>query len=113
MEDTTAYKCKLVPRTSFLSCLVSGTLILCLQEAITAGVPLITIALFGDQPRNAKLAQRHHFAINLSKGELSADTIAEALKTLLEDERFALDNSCQKQAHKMGVDRIVDVRVGV
>ncbi|VDP05135.1 unnamed protein product [Heligmosomoides polygyrus] len=60
-----------------------------LQEAITAGVPLITIALFGDQPRNAKLAQRHHFAINLSKGELSADTIAEALKTLLEDESYS------------------------
>ncbi|KAK6039814.1 hypothetical protein COOONC_22681, partial [Cooperia oncophora] len=38
-----------------------------LQEAVTAGVPLITVALFGDQPRNAKLAERHHFAINIRK----------------------------------------------
>uniref|UniRef100_A0A7I4YNP2 glucuronosyltransferase n=1 Tax=Haemonchus contortus TaxID=6289 RepID=A0A7I4YNP2_HAECO len=60
-----------------------------LQEVITAGVPLITVALFGDQPRNAKLAERHRFAINIRKGDLSADTVAEALQRLLTDKSYS------------------------
>ncbi|VDO66041.1 unnamed protein product [Haemonchus placei] len=60
-----------------------------LQEVITAGVPLITVALFGDQPRNAKLAERHRFAINIRKGDLSADTVAEALQRLMTDKSYS------------------------
>ncbi|KAK6048292.1 hypothetical protein COOONC_14203, partial [Cooperia oncophora] len=60
-----------------------------LQEAVTAGVPLITVALFGDQPRNAKLAERHHFAINIRKSDLNADTIAVALHKLLTDKSYS------------------------
>ncbi|EYC18399.1 hypothetical protein Y032_0027g1499 [Ancylostoma ceylanicum] len=58
-----------------------------LQEAISAGVPLVTIALFGDQPKNAKIAERHRFSINLRKSDLSADTIADALTKLFKDPR--------------------------
>ncbi|KAL6738215.1 hypothetical protein Aduo_011786 [Ancylostoma duodenale] len=60
-----------------------------MQEAISAGVPLITIALFGDQPKNAKLAERHQFSVNLHKGDLSADTIADALNKLFEDPSYS------------------------
>lgn len=58
-----------------------------LQEGIIAGVPMMTIALFGDQYRNSKLAERHRFAVNVHKGDVSANTIAEALRRLIEDKR--------------------------
>ncbi|KAK6012400.1 hypothetical protein OSTOST_22454 [Ostertagia ostertagi] len=60
-----------------------------LQEAVTSGVPMITVALFGDQPRNVKLAERHHFAIAIRKGDVKADTIAEALDRLLKDKSYS------------------------
>ncbi|KAK6751611.1 hypothetical protein RB195_003181 [Necator americanus] len=59
------------------------------QEAISAGVPMITVALFGDQPKNAKMAERHQFAINLRKSDLSADTIADALRKMLNDQSYS------------------------
>ncbi|VDM68271.1 unnamed protein product [Strongylus vulgaris] len=60
-----------------------------LQEAISAGVPLITIPLFGDQPRNARLAERHHFAIRIHKNEVSVDTVADAISRVLTDESYS------------------------
>ncbi|CAJ0602855.1 unnamed protein product [Cylicocyclus nassatus] len=59
-----------------------------LQEAISAGVPMITIPLFGDQPKNAKFAERQQFSINLRKSDVTADKIAEALQKILEDESY-------------------------
>ncbi|ETN83567.1 UDP-glucoronosyl and UDP-glucosyl transferase [Necator americanus] len=58
------------------------------QEAISAGVPMITIPLFGDQPKNAKIAEKHQFAVSIRKSDLSADTIAEALSKILGDKRL-------------------------
>ncbi|WKY07015.1 hypothetical protein Q1695_006866 [Nippostrongylus brasiliensis] len=60
-----------------------------MQEAITAGVPLITVAMFGDQPRNVKLAERHHFAVNLQKSSISAETVVGALQSILNDKSFS------------------------
>ncbi|PIO72537.1 UDP-glucoronosyl and UDP-glucosyl transferase [Teladorsagia circumcincta] len=60
-----------------------------LQEAVSSGVPMITVALFGDQPRNVKLAERHHFAINIRKGDISANAIAAALHKLLNDKSYS------------------------
>ncbi|CAJ0602788.1 unnamed protein product [Cylicocyclus nassatus] len=60
-----------------------------IQEAISAGVPMITIALFGDQPKNAKLAERQQFSINLRKSELSAETIADALSEIFNDQSYS------------------------
>ncbi|VDO88464.1 unnamed protein product [Heligmosomoides polygyrus] len=62
-----------------------------LQEGIIAGVPMMTIALFGDQYRNSKLAERHRFAVNVHKGDVSANTIAEALRRLIEDKSYSLN----------------------
>ncbi|KAJ1365473.1 UDP-glucuronosyltransferase 1-1 [Parelaphostrongylus tenuis] len=50
------------------------------KEAIIAGVPLVILALFGDQPKNAKLAEKHRIAVNLQKNNLTADAIADALQ---------------------------------
>ncbi|EGT52127.1 CBN-UGT-62 protein [Caenorhabditis brenneri] len=59
-----------------------------MQEAISAGVPLVTIALFGDQPKNAKVAKKHGFAVNVQKGTLSKETIVEALKEVIENDSY-------------------------
>ncbi|PIO72538.1 UDP-glucoronosyl and UDP-glucosyl transferase [Teladorsagia circumcincta] len=59
------------------------------KEAVTSGVPMITVALFGDQPRNVKLAERHHFAISIRKGDVSVNAIAEALDKLLKDKSYS------------------------
>ncbi|CAP35574.1 Protein CBR-UGT-62 [Caenorhabditis briggsae] len=59
-----------------------------MQEAISAGVPLVTIALFGDQPKNAQIAKKHGFAVNIQKGTISKETIVEALKEVLENDSY-------------------------
>ncbi|EYC41865.1 hypothetical protein Y032_0552g3336 [Ancylostoma ceylanicum] len=59
------------------------------QESISAGVPLIAIPLFGDQPKNAILAERHRFAVSLRKSDISADVIAKTLDRILTDHSFS------------------------
>ncbi|CAJ0602752.1 unnamed protein product [Cylicocyclus nassatus] len=59
------------------------------QEAITAGIPLLVIPLFGDQPKNAKLAEKHGIAIVLQKSDLSADSIAAAINKVLTDKSYS------------------------
>uniref|UniRef100_A0A8R1DVW7 UDP-glucuronosyltransferase n=1 Tax=Caenorhabditis japonica TaxID=281687 RepID=A0A8R1DVW7_CAEJA len=59
-----------------------------MQEAISAGVPLVTIALFGDQPKNAQVARKHGFAVNIQKGTLSKETIVEALHEIFENDSY-------------------------
>ncbi|CAI2347470.1 unnamed protein product [Caenorhabditis sp. 36 PRJEB53466] len=59
-----------------------------LQEAISAGVPLVTIALFGDQPKNAQIAKKHGFAVNIQKGTISKETIVEALNEILSNDGY-------------------------
>ncbi|CAJ0603540.1 unnamed protein product [Cylicocyclus nassatus] len=60
-----------------------------LQEAISAGVPLVVIPLGNDQPRNARLAERHHFAVRISKSDVCAHKVAEALGKVLNDQSYA------------------------
>ncbi|KAF1766863.1 hypothetical protein GCK72_006821 [Caenorhabditis remanei] len=59
-----------------------------MQEAISAGVPLVTIALFGDQPKNAKVARKHGFAVNIQKTTLSKETIIEALEEVIGNDSY-------------------------
>ncbi|VDK50341.1 unnamed protein product [Cylicostephanus goldi] len=63
---------------------------LCLKEAITAGIPLLVIPLFGDQPKNAKLAEKHGIAVILQKSNLNADTMAVAIHEILTDQSYSL-----------------------
>ncbi|VDP34614.1 unnamed protein product [Heligmosomoides polygyrus] len=60
-----------------------------LQEAINAGVPLITVALFADQHKNSKIAAKHGFAVNLRKSEFSEEAIVAAVKEILENEKYS------------------------
>nr|CDJ86355.1 UDP-glucuronosyl UDP-glucosyltransferase domain containing protein [Haemonchus contortus] len=53
-----------------------------LQEVINTGVPMITVALWGDQPRNAKMAAKLGIAVNLQKNDISTNTVTEALNKL-------------------------------
>ncbi|VDK75695.1 unnamed protein product, partial [Cylicostephanus goldi] len=72
------------------------------QEAISAAVPMIIIPLFGDQPRNARLGEKHHFAVRIHKSDVSADTVAEALEKVLNDQSYSsnmtrISNMVKKQ----------------
>ncbi|VDN29058.1 unnamed protein product, partial [Cylicostephanus goldi] len=48
----------------------------------------MVMPLGGDQPRNARLAERHHFAVRIHKNDVCADKVAEALGKVLDDQRF-------------------------
>ncbi|KAK6751114.1 hypothetical protein RB195_002845 [Necator americanus] len=58
------------------------------QEAIHAGVPMICLALFGDQPRNAKVTEKLGISTNLRKTEISSEKIATAIREVLENDRY-------------------------
>ncbi|CAJ0602832.1 unnamed protein product [Cylicocyclus nassatus] len=59
------------------------------QESISSGVPLITIALFGDQYKNARIAEKHGFAFNLRKGQVDEASIVAALNEVLTNEKYS------------------------
>ncbi|CAB3403096.1 unnamed protein product [Caenorhabditis bovis] len=60
-----------------------------LQESISSGTPLVTIALFGDQPKNSKIALKHGIAVNIAKSEISKETIVSKLKEILENPMYS------------------------
>ncbi|RCN31059.1 UDP-glucoronosyl and UDP-glucosyl transferase [Ancylostoma caninum] len=62
-----------------------------LQESINSGVPLVTVALFGDQFKNSKIAAKHGFAVNLKKGTLDEASIVAALREVLNNEKYSLN----------------------
>ncbi|KHJ92184.1 hypothetical protein OESDEN_07934 [Oesophagostomum dentatum] len=59
------------------------------QEAVVAGVPLISIPLIGDQSKNALLAEHHGFSILIHKEQLSEELLYYALKEITSNERYA------------------------
>ncbi|KHJ96612.1 hypothetical protein OESDEN_03422 [Oesophagostomum dentatum] len=71
------------------------------QEAILTGTPLIAIPLFGDQPKNARLVEKHGMGLVLHKAEICNETITEALKKVTNSSRYQ-DNA--KRLSKM-IDR--------
>ncbi|GMS91626.1 hypothetical protein PENTCL1PPCAC_13801, partial [Pristionchus entomophagus] len=56
-----------------------------LQDAIHAGVPIVTIPLFFDQPRNGHRAEKLGFGVNLKKERVSKETVTAALRSVLTD----------------------------
>ncbi|EYC41888.1 hypothetical protein Y032_0552g3345 [Ancylostoma ceylanicum] len=58
------------------------------QEAIHAGIPMVCLALFGDQPKNAKVTEKLGISRNLKKTELTAEAIEAAIRDVLENERY-------------------------
>ncbi|VDO86311.1 unnamed protein product [Haemonchus placei] len=58
-----------------------------LKGVINTGVPMITVALWGDQPRNAKMAAKLGIAVNLQKNDISTTTVTEALNKVINGKR--------------------------
>ncbi|CAD5213240.1 unnamed protein product [Bursaphelenchus xylophilus] len=68
-----------------------------LFEAINFGVPLISVPMFMDQKRTAALTKYHGIGVILDKYTLTADSISEALKAVLENPSYK-ENILRKQA---------------
>ncbi|KAK6751115.1 hypothetical protein RB195_002846 [Necator americanus] len=49
---------------------------------------MICLALFGDQPRNAKVTEKLGISTNLRKTEISSEKIATAIREVLENDRY-------------------------
>ncbi|PIO72536.1 hypothetical protein TELCIR_05526 [Teladorsagia circumcincta] len=64
------------------------------KEAIRGGVPVISIPLFGDQPKNARLAEHHGFGLVLHRAELSVSTLSKAIHKVIENPKYT--NSAQR-----------------
>ncbi|VDO34508.1 unnamed protein product [Heligmosomoides polygyrus] len=50
---------------------------------------MITVALFGDQHKNSKIAAKHGFAVNIKKSTFNEETVAAAIKEVLENEKYS------------------------
>ncbi|GMR32299.1 hypothetical protein PMAYCL1PPCAC_02494 [Pristionchus mayeri] len=59
-------------------------------ESISTGTPILAIPLFGDQFRNARMAEYRQFGIRLYKSDITAHNLNEALHKIIEDERYSL-----------------------
>lgn len=59
-----------------------------LTEAAAAGVPLVVLPLFGDQPANAKRYEWFKTAVSLEKNNLTEENIVNAIRTVISDEKY-------------------------
>ncbi|KHJ43613.1 UDP-glucoronosyl and UDP-glucosyl transferase [Trichuris suis] len=59
-----------------------------LLEITLAGVPMILIPLFGDQPGNVARAVRHRLGVQLRMTEITADTMEEKMRLVLGNDEF-------------------------
>ncbi|PAV71351.1 hypothetical protein WR25_17678 [Diploscapter pachys] len=58
-------------------------------ESAMNGVPVLTIPMFGDQMRNAKIVERHGFGLEYFKLDIpKSDKLVEAAKQILTDESY-------------------------
>lgn len=55
------------------------------QEAITYGVPMIDIPIFGDQFLNARLCAERKIGITILHQDVTSDSFTKAIKTILEN----------------------------
>ncbi|KAG6460585.1 UDP-glucosyltransferase 2 [Manduca sexta] len=58
------------------------------DEAITAGVPMVTIPMLGDQWFNAERQVYHKIAIQLNLHTMTEDIFKNAINTIIEDESY-------------------------
>ncbi len=58
-----------------------------MQETINAGKPLVAVPLFGDQPRNALIAEKFGIGVSVDKAELNEEKLVQALNAVLKEKR--------------------------
>ncbi|KAG8295222.1 UDP-glucuronosyltransferase 1-1 [Homalodisca vitripennis] len=58
------------------------------HEAIYAGVPIVGVPFFGDQPFNMRFAEHRGFGIKLDFHTISEDTVTAALNGVLHDPKY-------------------------
>lgn len=58
-----------------------------MSESLYAGIPMLLIPLFADQPRNANLAKKRGVGLVIEKSKLNADYISEQIEKILNDPR--------------------------
>ncbi|XP_008051550.1 UDP-glucuronosyltransferase 3A2-like isoform X2 [Carlito syrichta] len=59
-----------------------------IMEAIQHGVPMVGIALFGDQPENMVRVEAKKLGVSIHLQKLKADTLALKMKQVIEDKRY-------------------------
>ncbi|GMR34470.1 hypothetical protein PMAYCL1PPCAC_04665, partial [Pristionchus mayeri] len=57
-------------------------------EAIASGTPLITVPLFGDQPRNSRLAEYRGFGVRVEKDDITFESLNAALHKILDNQSY-------------------------
>ena len=57
------------------------------DEAITAGVPLIGVPMWGDQWYNTERYERHKIGVKLEIETLTEEIFENAIKTVISDDR--------------------------
>jgi glucuronosyltransferase len=60
------------------------------SESIRYATPMICIPLFGDQPRNAKLAEHRNVAVVLDKHNITVESVTGAIREILSNNKYAL-----------------------
>ncbi|XP_038217910.1 UDP-glucosyltransferase 2-like [Zerene cesonia] len=58
------------------------------DEAITAGVPLIGIPMFGDQWYNVEQYENHKIGVQINVDNLTEDNLLKAIKTVIDDKSY-------------------------
>ncbi|GMS83016.1 hypothetical protein PENTCL1PPCAC_5191, partial [Pristionchus entomophagus] len=59
-----------------------------LGESIASGTPLVTVPLFGDQPRNSRLVEYRGFGVRVEKTDVTFDSLNEALHKILDNPSY-------------------------
>lgn len=65
-----------------------------IMEAIQHGVPMVGIPNFGDQPENMVRVEAKKFGVSIPFKEIKAETLALAMKQVIEDKRYCSFLGC-------------------
>jgi UDP:flavonoid glycosyltransferase YjiC (YdhE family) len=60
-----------------------------ITEAFHSATPVISIPLFGDQMRNAKMIENRQIGVIVDKKNLSSQSIIDAIEIIINDNRLA------------------------
>lgn len=58
-----------------------------IMEAAYGGIPVLAIGLFGDQEKNAKMAEYRNYALAVDKMTLTKEVLVEKLRELIENKK--------------------------